>query len=49
MTVRETLLTTTERQDGDCVQLSVKDSGIGSDPEAMAKLFEAFYSTKTFL
>jgi PAS domain S-box-containing protein len=41
------LLIRTERQAGDCVQLSVKDSGIGFDPQSMTKLFEAFYSTKT--
>jgi PAS domain S-box-containing protein len=40
------LLIRTERQDGDCVQLSVKDSGAGFDPRTMAKLFEPFYSTK---
>ena len=40
------LLISTERHEGDCVQLSVKDSGAGFDPKSMAKLFEAFYSTK---
>jgi len=40
------LLIRTERQEGDCVQLSVKDSGVGFDPRSMAKLFEPFYSTK---
>jgi signal transduction histidine kinase len=40
------LLIRTERQDGDSVQLSVKDSGAGFDPRTMAKLFEPFYSTK---
>jgi PAS domain S-box-containing protein len=40
------LLISTERQEGDCVQLSVKDSGVGFDPQTMTKLFEAFYSTK---
>jgi signal transduction histidine kinase len=40
------LLIRTELQDDDHLQLSVKDSGSGFDPQAMAKLFEAFYSTK---
>jgi PAS domain S-box-containing protein len=40
------LLIRTERQEGDCVRLSVKDSGVGFDPQTMDKLFEAFYSTK---
>ncbi|MEJ0085273.1 MAG: PAS domain S-box protein [Pseudomonadota bacterium] len=40
------LLIRTERQEADCVQLSVKDSGVGFDPQTMAKLFEPFYSTK---
>jgi PAS domain S-box-containing protein len=40
------LLIRTERQEGDCVQLSVADSGVGFDPPAMARLFEPFYSTK---
>jgi PAS domain S-box-containing protein len=40
------LLIRTERQEGDCVRLSVKDAGVGFDPRTMDKLFEAFYSTK---
>jgi signal transduction histidine kinase len=28
------------------VRLSVKDAGVGFDPQTTAKLFEAFYSTK---
>lgn len=40
------LLIRTERQDGNCVQLSVKDSGIGFDSQVKDKLFECFYSTK---
>jgi PAS domain S-box-containing protein len=40
------LLITTSRAEGDTVQLSVKDSGVGFDPQTMDKLFEAFYSTK---
>jgi PAS domain S-box-containing protein len=41
-----TLLIKTERQEDDCVQLSVEDSGVGFDPKTMSKIFEAFYSTK---
>jgi PAS domain S-box-containing protein len=39
------LLIRTERE-GDSVRLSVKDAGVGFDPQTMDKLFEAFYSTK---
>jgi PAS domain S-box-containing protein len=40
------LLIKTERDDGDCVRLSVKDAGIGFEPQAADRLFEAFYTTK---
>ena len=40
------LLVKTEREEGDRVRLSVKDAGVGFDPQTMNKLFEAFYSTK---
>ena len=40
------LLIRTEREDDDRVRLSVKDAGVGFDPQTMDKLFEAFYSTK---
>jgi PAS domain S-box-containing protein len=40
------LLIRTEREEGDWVRLSVKDAGVGFDPQTMDKLFEAFYSTK---
>jgi hypothetical protein len=40
------LLVKTEREEGNRVRLSVKDAGIGFDPEAADKLFEAFYTTK---
>jgi signal transduction histidine kinase len=36
----------TERDEGDRVRLSVTDAGVGFDPRATARLFEAFYSTK---
>ena len=40
------LLLRTEREEGDSVRLSVKDSGVGFEPHAIDRLFEAFYSTK---
>ena len=40
------LIVKTEREEGNRVRLSVKDAGIGFDPEAADKLFEAFYTTK---
>jgi PAS domain S-box-containing protein len=40
------LLIKTERDEGDRVRLTVKDVGVGFTPEAAAKLFQAFYTTK---
>ena len=40
------LVITTEREQGDHVRLSVKDAGVGFEPQAADKLFEAFYTTK---
>ena len=40
------LLIRTEREEADRVRLSVKDVGLGFTPEAAAKLFQAFYTTK---
>jgi PAS domain S-box-containing protein len=40
------LLIRTEPDDNDRVRLSVSDVGIGFEPQAADKLFEAFYSTK---
>jgi PAS domain S-box-containing protein len=40
------VLIRTEREQGDWVRLSVKDAGVGFDPQTRDKLFEAFYSTK---
>jgi len=40
------LLVRTERDEGDGALLSVKDAGIGFDPQSMGKLFQAFYTTK---
>jgi PAS domain S-box-containing protein len=36
----------TEREEGDRVRLTVQDAGVGFDPHAMERLFEAFYTTK---
>ena len=40
------LLIRTEQDDKDRVRLSVRDIGIGFEPQAAGKLFEAFYTTK---
>jgi PAS domain S-box-containing protein len=40
------LVIKTERSESDGVRLSVKDTGVGIDPQIEAKLFEAFHSTK---
>jgi PAS domain S-box-containing protein len=40
------LLITTEREEGNHVRLSVQDAGVGLDPQALDKIFEAFYTTK---
>jgi PAS domain S-box-containing protein len=40
------LLIRTERDEGDRVLLSVKDAGIGFDPQSADRLFETFYTTK---
>jgi PAS domain S-box-containing protein len=36
----------TEKEAGDRVRLLVRDAGVGIDPEATSKIFEAFYTTK---
>ena len=41
------VLIRTEREDGDRVRVSVRDAGVGIDPESMTKLFGAFYTTKS--
>ncbi len=41
------LLIRTEREDGDRVRVSVRDTGVGVDPQSMNKLFGAFYTTKS--
>jgi len=40
------IVITTEREEGDRVRLTVQDVGMGLDPHAMDRLFEAFYTTK---
>jgi PAS domain S-box-containing protein len=37
----------TAREDGDCVRVSVRDAGVGIDPQSLDKLFDAFYTTKS--
>lgn len=40
------LLIGTKRDDADWVRVSVKDAGVGFDPQAAERLFQAFYTTK---
>ena len=40
------LLVRTERDDEEGVRLTVQDAGVGFDPQAANRLFEAFYTTK---
>jgi signal transduction histidine kinase len=37
----------TERDQGDCVLLSVRDAGVGLEPQSVERVFEAFYTTKS--
>jgi PAS domain S-box-containing protein len=41
------LLVKTERDGGEHVRLSVQDAGVGLEPEAINRLFESFYTTKS--
>jgi signal transduction histidine kinase len=41
------LLVRTEGEDGDRVRVSVRDAGVGVDPQNVDKLLDAFYTTKT--
>ena len=41
------LLIRTERDDGEWVRVSVRDAGVGVDPQSMTKLLDAFYTTKS--
>jgi len=40
------LVIRTERDEGDRVRLTVQDTGVGLDPQAADRLFDAFYTTK---
>jgi signal transduction histidine kinase len=40
------LVIRTERAEGDQVRLTVRDAGVGLDPQAAERLFKAFYTTK---
>jgi PAS domain S-box-containing protein len=40
------LLIRTEREEGDSVRLTVRDTGVGIDPKNLDALFNAFYTTK---
>jgi len=40
------LLFKTELDESDCVRLSVRDAGIGFDPQTLEQLFRSFYTTK---
>jgi signal transduction histidine kinase len=41
------LVIRTETDQGDSVRLTVKDAGVGLDPQGRNKLFDAFYTTKS--
>jgi signal transduction histidine kinase len=41
------LVITTRNIDPDQIQVTVEDSGIGLDPNTMARIFEPFYTTKS--
>jgi signal transduction histidine kinase len=41
------LVITTQNIDADCVQATVEDSGIGIASDAVDKIFDSFYTTKT--
>jgi hypothetical protein len=40
------LVIRTEKDEGDCVRLAVKDTGVGIPQQEMARLFDSFYSTR---
>ena len=41
------LVIRTERDEDDHVRLTVQDTGVGFEPQAVGRLFEAFYTTKS--
>jgi PAS domain S-box-containing protein len=42
------LLIRTEREDGGRMRVSVRDVGVGVDPQTMSKLLDPFYTTKSY-
>ncbi len=44
---RRRVVVRTERDDGNHIRLSVKDAGVGLNPQSLDRIFEAFYTTKT--
>ena len=40
------LLFRTEVEEGNCVRLSVRDAGVGFEPQALERLFQSFHTTK---
>jgi C4-dicarboxylate-specific signal transduction histidine kinase len=42
-----TLVIRTEREENDGVRLTVKDAGVGFEPQDVERLFDAFHTTKT--
>ena len=41
------LLFRTEVEEGNSVRLSVRDAGVGFEPQALDRLFQSFYTTKS--
>jgi signal transduction histidine kinase len=41
------LVIRTERDEGDCVRLSVQDTGVGLEPQDLDRVFDAFYTTRS--
>ncbi|MCW3098713.1 MAG: multi-sensor signal transduction histidine kinase [Chthonomonadaceae bacterium] len=41
------LVVQSERDEGDCVRLTVQDAGVGFDPQSADQIFEPFYTTKS--
>jgi signal transduction histidine kinase len=42
------LVVRTEQEESGCVRLTVQDTGVGIEAETLDKLFEAFYTSKSF-
>jgi len=41
------LVIRTQRDEDDCVRLTVRDAGVGFEPQTLERLFDAFYTTKS--